>query len=97
MKTPLQILTDARALIDSPEKWTQGVLSKEVNGVTQRCAIGAISDATDSFDTDARVYLRKAIGQSLVARWNNAPERTHAEVLAAFTRAIELARNKEAK
>jgi hypothetical protein len=36
----------------------------------------------------ARERLRAAIGNLSIPGWNDAPERTHAEVLAAFDRAI---------
>jgi hypothetical protein len=44
--------------------------------------------------TAVKKVLQSAVGTSYaggVANWNDAPERTQAEVLAAFDRAIELA------
>lgn len=39
----------------------------------------------------AWLLVGAAVGGVPIGRWNDAPERTHAEVLAAFDRAIELA------
>jgi hypothetical protein len=37
-------------------------------------------------------YLRRSIGQSDIIAWNDSPGRTQAEVIAAFDKAIALAR-----
>jgi hypothetical protein len=67
------------------------------------CSLGAISTAVRGYpDADANVcevreyenFLAKAIGKSGpvgIAEWNDDPDRTQAEVLAAFDKAIELA------
>jgi len=63
------------------------------------CALGAIAAITreDPNDVNDEVYwlLHRAMGLPdnvmAVAIWNDAPGRTHAEVLAAFDRAIEAA------
>ena len=36
-------------------------------------------------------HLEKAVGINGIEHWNDMPGRTHAEVLAAFDRAIEIA------
>jgi hypothetical protein len=59
------------------------------------CAAGAIFWATgiDEYSTAADVLVA-AIGERtrhFIPQWNDAPERTQAEVLQAFDRAIELA------
>lgn len=90
-------LRAARALIDSPEKWTQGAFARRADsehacsirdvGATRFCAAGAVVRAGGG--GDATAALREATGHfgGLYA-WNDAPERTHAEVLAVFDRAI---------
>lgn len=110
MKTPLQILTDARALIDSPEKWTKNADARDANGeeigvysvaATCFCAYGAIERASEGrMGHTARAFLRDSIPSEWdrkIEQWNDSPQRTHAEVLAGLDTAIELARNEEAK
>ena len=100
-------LRAARALIDQPEKWTQGALRRDVNGcplgnnpereIQARCAGGAIGDACQSVWPDldeVSDHLRRSInchGGDVhgITYWNDRPERTHAEVMLAFDRAIE--------
>lgn len=98
--TPLQVLVAARARISDPAKWGKGVRGTMAGyrSVDTCCAAEAIGDARES-DTSLEValsFLRQAIvgerNDSLsIVRWNDAPERTHADVLAAFDRAIEAA------
>jgi hypothetical protein len=103
MTSTVEVLQKARAKIDRPEKWGKGVRG----GVDGRrplhtcCAAEALEDTTPTdipIRGSAFEALRKAAGiakdQTLVG-WNDAPERTHAEVLAAFDKAIELASNTE--
>lgn len=98
MKTPLQILTDARALIDSPEKWIQGWFNNWRGDAECHCALGAIIKASDSFTGEEKtVEIMHRTGIPVITSWNDDPARTHAEVMAAFDTAIELARNEEAK
>ena len=88
------VLKKARALIDSPEKWCKRALER--NGAY--CALGAMNFAAtgDVFGDNggASRVLMNAVGEATegwVASWNNAPERTHAEVMEAFDKAIILA------
>lgn len=96
-----EVLRRARARIEKPENWTKGALARYATGertvesaapgVTCWCALGALdwAEPVGWF----RVYGRvcEAIGGPDLPRWNDAPERTHAEVLDAFDRAIALA------
>ena len=98
-------LRAARKLIDQPDTWTQEamgpVLSRdEVGKKVARCAYGAIAAVTqDRFgETDKiRRSLMASINSHIPAAdrylgltsWNDEPERTHAEVVLAFDRAIE--------
>ena len=87
----------ARALIDTPAKWVQGRSQRKRKGGTAYCSTAAITMAADRYDPfqNAILHLYGAIkrhaGQSYatVAAWNDAPDRTHAEVLQAFDWAIE--------
>jgi hypothetical protein len=94
------ILVAARALIEQPKAWTQGEYARDKKGnrvpLTSRqatcwCAMGATGRAQAGnipAGVRARDRLRAAIGDRSIPGWNDAPERTHAEVLAAFDRAI---------
>lgn len=103
-KPASQILREARALIDAPEKWVGGGdLSKgAIDGPDTFCAAYACGNRGNSDNDRARTYLETAIGlsptgmMSRLGAWNDAPERTHAEVMTAFDKAIELAEHEEA-
>ena len=84
----LRILRGARGLIENPEGWTKHAYARKETGKWARvwdkkaacfCTVGAIlrSGGFHPFFEDA--YL---------ALWNDAPGRTHAEVLSAFDEAI---------
>lgn len=103
-QTPSDVLRIARAKIDTPDKWWGGAgmsLGQEKN----HCARTAISSEEKCLETRPEVQRALELfcqvlgtdpnrpGQ--VYRWNDAPERTHAEVLAAFDRAIALAEQEE--
>lgn len=87
-------LLDAQALIE--RGWCQCALANG-GGV---CALGAINQATtgDPYKNDfvnnsgAHRALKRVIGGDSIVKWNNAPERTQAEVIEAFGKAAELAR-----
>ena len=105
----VEVLRAAKALIDTPGKWAQGVCGRDIlggeigpddfNGGTathavSRCSIAALLSATGGVHDVAGlalVALAHEVGEEDkrgVIYWNNAPERTHAEVMAAFDRAI---------
>lgn len=97
-------LKAARALIDTPEKWLKGTLYGDNDGAMVRvgwatcfCMDGAIDRAcSDGLGIDhnratAAVEALGLGGSMEVWKWNDAPERTHAEVMAAFDKAIEKA------
>ena len=98
--TTLEILKSARELLSVPERWTKGVSAKDKAGffidrkseaAHSFCVVGAIGRSNidyDSFDL-ACDHLRSVQPMvSSLANWNDAPERTHAEVLARFDEAI---------
>jgi hypothetical protein len=85
-----QVLRDALGLVEK-EGWTKGTL-RDAQG--QRCMTGAVYDgvswAFDGLDLEweALDALIRVIGDKSVSHWNDAPERTLDEVLAAFKTAI---------
>jgi len=84
-------------------KFSRSALENEVKPHSRRavcwCVLGAIAAITHDDPNDIRddVYwlIHRAIGLPAndlhIGLWNDAPGRTHAEVLAAFDRAIALA------
>jgi hypothetical protein len=93
------ILVAARALIEHPEAWTKGEYARDKKGnrvspssrkAACWCARGAIlRAAAGNIPAGFRAHDRLwAVIRGSITRWNDAPERTHAEVLAAFDRAI---------
>jgi hypothetical protein len=90
----LETLIKARALIENPEKWGKGPPGERPGTF---CAMQAIEIAGDA---DSRVGTYDAFLSAancyLIVFWNDYPSRTHSDVLAAFDRAIEAERAKEA-
>lgn len=99
MRPELPVLIKARAKIADPELWGKGRRGSE-RPLHTCCAAEAIED-TEPVNMDLRIKainaLYNAIGLSRefwmpkLPDWNDAPERTHAEVLAAFDKAIAAA------
>jgi hypothetical protein len=98
MRPELTVLIKARAKIADPAKWGKGI--RTINGGHRSpetcCAAEAIQDVETR--TGIRRAAYAAIGRAIgtergvtvpIVEWNDAPERTHAEVLAAFDRAIK--------
>jgi hypothetical protein len=98
--TELEIIKAARALIDTPEKWTKRVGARDSDGAETDvlassavcfCVVGACRKATGPNILYVRGLgtLRSCIkGSGTVHEWNDAPERTHADVMELFDRAI---------
>ena len=92
--TVADTLRRARALIDTPEKWCQNehqighayCVEAALNIVWRGDVLGSIFDSCPAWK-----LLQDATGVQKLFDWNDAPERTHAEVLAAFDKAIALA------
>lgn len=100
--TTVEILIAARALITPPDKWTQGEIARDDEGNATSptamdavcwCAQGAIAKVAGGHYLIGAFYardtLRKVAGNKV---FNFNDGHTHAEVLAALDRAIELAR-----
>jgi hypothetical protein len=88
--TVADVLRRAKALIDTPEKWGQG---PDLWSKGTKCVNLAIMtvNATNDVVGHAALKFSEAIGRHENTRWNDDPTRTHAEVMSAFDRAIELA------
>ena len=97
-----QILIDARKLIEAPERWTQHTYAKTKNGleVSSRdrravcwCSAGAYNKVTEDMDYSSPKALLAwdalVSATGIVTKFNDT--HTHAEVLAAFDKAIEMA------
>lgn len=108
MKSKLQILIDARALIERRENWCQRVLWLHNGGSFAFCSRGALIDAADhepaawDINFDVLVILAAAlpidwlpheIPMTRAVEFNNS--HSHAEVIAWFDRAIESERARE--
>jgi hypothetical protein len=98
VKTVADILTAAADLIEKPGAWTQGAFKRgAAGGPFSCCGVGAVYEvnraaygsqtAIDRLDSFA---MRR--GYSHFAAYNDAPERTQAEVVAALRAAAEKAR-----
>ena len=96
-------LKAARDLISQEGAWTQGNCARDTNGnsvschsdeATCFCMIGAIVHvAPDSWPTlsGALYGSDEALIDNGIAAWNDTPDRTQAEVVAMFDKAIEIA------
>lgn len=88
--TPHQALIAARALIPDEDHWWRG--ARDLRDRNCECPITALKtvtmDAPWKTYTAARRLFAAAAGCACVPDWNDAPERTLAEVHAAFDAAI---------
>lgn len=104
--TAVDLLAGARALIE--KGFCKGASARDAKGfptpfggpsACSWCASGAICHLASIVTASHKVAmaaLRKAAGTTgSIAYWNDAPERTQADVLAAYDRAIEIARSLE--
>lgn len=97
MKT-LDVLIEAKKLIQNPENWIQGDYSNEQR--TCFCSLGAIAkvESVENWDSDSRpaaLLLRAVVADQLSKSYNFAgynDTHTHSEVMEAFDKAIELAK-----
>lgn len=94
------VLNRAADLLEKPGAWTQGEYDRHPLHQESRCfcAIGAIVEAQGALhvrcedDDPACITFARWLDASephpfMIARWNDAPERTQAEVVAAFREA----------
>jgi hypothetical protein len=88
----IDCLVAARKRIENPANWAKGM--KVDSNKQVYCALFAMTTGADwTFPLIQTTNLfRKAADCGPIMEWNDAPERTHEEVLAAFDKAIELAK-----
>jgi hypothetical protein len=105
MKTVAQTLREAADLIEPEGKWTQEAFARDVAGnkltfgisedAACWCLLGAVERASNSAFAAFRItkFVRRAIGgdENDPDYWNDAPERTQAEVVAKLREAAALA------
>ena len=101
MKTASQVLREAKALIGTPEKWLRGDDASDGNGrVCIGCSMGFYDLAVNYFDLVLADYVPSAQPGKKWSRpiyqFNADPKTAHADVMAAFDRAIALAEKDEA-
>lgn len=99
---PVTILKRARKLIESPARWIKGACARSENGCIVStastlahsfCAYGALAAVAKirgDFEP-AEKYLQRATRARHLMVWNDQSKRTHAQVLAAYDKAIALA------
>lgn len=108
MKQTLQDLTAVRALLESPEKWTQGVFARDTDSLSVEpdsasavswCLIGAIRQVAHNLDDRAprEQAMKRAVSPFVAANipiveWNDKDGRTHAEVIGLLDAAIHRVR-----
>jgi hypothetical protein len=105
-KTVLEVLEGALEILRDPKRWTKGSYARNTNGNSVRphdddavcfCSSGALMKATASGSGETLVAalcaLLDVVGSRIV-RWNDAPERTHAEIIQGFEKAIAVEKSK---
>ena len=97
--TPVQALREAREKVK--KGWCQHAFAidkhglrvpRDSNSAVAFCMTGALDNATG-----ASAYLYKAVRGDSVVDYNDSPRRTKAQVLAAFDRAIVLAKKERGR
>lgn len=108
MKTTLELVHDLQALLSGPEKWTQGVMAKDANGITRTarsdeaccwCFYGAMKRLVVEWSwefTHLRGAAERAGITGSLSDWNDAPERTFADIVSLMARMEALAREEAA-
>lgn len=94
-QTTLQILKAARNKVADPLDWGQGPRLRR-GRFQSCCAAEAIEEVVEASPERIRAYRAFAnaagIDVQRIPEWNDAPERTHKEVMAAFNLAIATVR-----
>lgn len=103
MKTPAQVLREAAALVEKGH--CKGEYARDAQGLkvdrdspsaVSWCAFGAIARANGTLLNDQAVACEsalEAVVEDDVQEWNDAPERTAAEVAEAMRKAAESLEN----
>ena len=98
----LVLLRDAKELISTPDRWVQGTsyIPMKAGVPGRHCMVGAICKAAKPEVNErdfgavyslASFFLERSTETPHISVWNDTPGRTHAEVMAAFDKAIEIA------
>lgn len=100
MTTALAILIEGRRRLEDPDRWGKGMRADRDDDTTC-CAVEAIEDQRANYvaRVDAICALLTASSgacdnRTSLPQWNDAPERTHAQVLALYDKAIAAERAK---
>jgi hypothetical protein len=102
-KTVLEVLEGALEILRDQKRWTKGNDAIDrygnrcsISGGICFCAFGAIVRASghDFFYGYAAIALANAINVRTITDWNDAPERTHAEIIQGFEKAIAVEKSK---
>lgn len=99
--TIVEILIKARALIESEDNWYGGLKKFTGGGYCAHTALVAVPEVSQEQLGAAITVLLSAIGAdcrtcTAIWNWNDNKIRTHAEVMAAYDRAIALAGEQKA-
>jgi len=99
------MIKNARKLIERPENWTKGRYITMEADYLSYCAVGALKTARNKLQNNAieshcqkNVYdtywstfpmFPDKLSDCMLVRYNDAPERTHEEILTLFDQAIK--------
>lgn len=105
MNNITDILVKAKALIDTPEKWIKGSNAEDGNGVVVSledkravcfCTVGAVLRVSEDIGVECAaldlLYSFVKGEYDDIPEWNDTYNRTHAEVMAVFDKAIEISK-----
>ncbi len=89
MRPELPWLIKSRAKIAIPGNWGKGMRRVRLN-FSSYCAAEAIEETVPYGPIRGRCFeaIHRAADTESISKWNDAPERTHTEVLAVFDKAI---------
>lgn len=95
--TPLEVLREARRLLDVPEAWTKGSRARDERGrpilpgspeAVCWCLYGACERASNGEEFPATSAICCELGRSNLGGWNDEPGRTHADVIGLLDQVI---------
>jgi len=102
MNDVVATLTAARELLSDPVRWTKGRMARDAAGERAYsrspeavcwCAAGALNKVSSAWGVqEAQGILFASVSGKGIAAFNDDPTTTHADILAAFDRAIAAAK-----
>lgn len=102
MSDVVATLMAARELLSDPARWTKDMAARDAGGeeclvdditAASWCSLGAVLKQHPDFKTEVTAFaLLEEAANHNVALFNDAPSTTHADILAAFDRAIATAK-----